>query len=117
MKSLLLINGDIVVSNDDLQLVNGVEEIKQCVEVALGTNKGEWFLNHDIGLTFDRVLGKATDEQIRSEVSLTIGQEIRINTIDRLEITRNKKERVSEVYFEATSTDEENFSGEVNINA
>lgn len=117
MKSLLLSNGDLVISQGDLQLVEGNDEIKQCVEVSLGTNRAEWFLNPEIGLSFEHVLGKATDDQISAEISLAISQEPRINTIEVLEIARDNKRRKLEVYFEGTTVDGDTIEGEVNVNA
>lgn len=56
--------GDILIENNQIQMVSGDELIKQTVKTVIGTNKGEWFLNEDEGITFENILGKFVDEDI-----------------------------------------------------
>ena len=36
---------DIIIFNNDIEMVNGDELLRQEAEKLIGTNKGEWFLN------------------------------------------------------------------------
>ncbi len=117
MFSLLLKDGDIVIENNDLQLVEGPEEVAQSVAVVLGTNKEEWFLNLDKGIEYSNVLGKSTDAQARNEIIQGIAQEPRIDTVDVLTIMDDKNTRTRLIKFEATSTDGEVIEREVILDA
>lgn len=51
-------NGDISVSNNQIDMVEGNELLRQKVRQVLGTNKGEWFADVDEGINFRNILGK-----------------------------------------------------------
>jgi hypothetical protein len=53
-------NGDIVIKNNKIQMIEGDEVTKQKIETVLGTNKGEWVLNPDEGINFRNITGKYT---------------------------------------------------------
>lgn len=55
--------GDVEIKNNQIQMIEGNELLRQTVECVLGTNKGEWFLNPDEGINFQNILGKRTPEQ------------------------------------------------------
>lgn len=62
-------DGDVVIQNGQIQIINGDELLRQTVQSILGTNKGEWFLNIDEGITFSNLLGKEKNEElIRNEI-------------------------------------------------
>ena len=50
--------GDIIIYNNDLEMVNGDELVRQKAEKLVGTNKGEWFLNRNQGINFREFLVK-----------------------------------------------------------
>lgn len=50
--------GDVVISNEQIQLVEGVELIAQTVKQVLNTNLGEWFSDKDEGIDFHVILTK-----------------------------------------------------------
>ena len=56
--------GDVVIENGEIQFVNDTELIRQTVQRVLGTNKGEWFLDIEQGVTFSNILGKGVKEDI-----------------------------------------------------
>ena len=59
MKSFKLdSNGDVVIKNGNIAMVDGAELTAQTVRTLLGTNKGEWFGNLDEGISFKNILGK-----------------------------------------------------------
>lgn len=56
-------------SNNKIQMIEGNDLLKQKVESVLGTNKGEWVLNKQEGLTFANIIGKnVTKEMIECEI-------------------------------------------------
>jgi hypothetical protein len=60
MKGLLLDSkGDLVIKNHDIALTDGDNLVAQTVKMVLSTNKGEWSLNHEEGINFRNILGKA----------------------------------------------------------
>ena len=56
-------SGDVEIKNNQIQMIDGNELLRQTVECVLGTNKGEWFLNPDEGINFRNILGKRIPEQ------------------------------------------------------
>lgn len=56
-------NGDVEILNNQIQMIEGNELLRQTVECVLGTNKGEWVLNPNEGITFRNILGKKQTEQ------------------------------------------------------
>ena len=69
-------NGDIVIENNDIQLINGDDLIRQNVEKLIGTNKGEWFLNKNEGINFKTILKKNPNMDIVRNEILTALQSI-----------------------------------------
>lgn len=70
MISFKIENGDLVLDDgNDFKMVEGLDEIAQCVENTLYTNTGEWFLNILHGLRYDGIQGKGKN---KSEISLAI---------------------------------------------
>lgn len=51
-------NGDVVIKDNKISMVEGAELTAQTVRTVLGTNKGEWFSNLDEGISFKNILGK-----------------------------------------------------------
>lgn len=68
-------NGDLLIENNQIQMINGNELVRQTVERVLQTNKNEWFLNTDEGITFSNILGKKkSDDIIRNEIEQGLSQ-------------------------------------------
>lgn len=62
-------NGDVVIENNSIVMVEGNELLRQQIESVLSTNKGEWVLNREEGITFSNVIGKGiTEDMIRAEI-------------------------------------------------
>lgn len=98
-------------------MIEGPEEVKQCIEIVLGTNKEEWFLNPELGVDRLKILDKSTDEQARHEIIQGIAQEPRIDTIDEIDITVDKGTRTRYISFSATLTNGDTIESEVTIDA
>ena len=54
MKDLKIENNRLVWNNGDLQLVEGLDLIKQQILVGLYTLLGEWLLDYTVGIDFER---------------------------------------------------------------
>lgn len=62
MKDLKIVNGDVVISNHDVQLVYDKELTMQKIQLILGTNQGEWLLDENEGINFRVILTKHPSE-------------------------------------------------------
>ena len=112
MQSPKLLNGDLVIENGELLLIDGAEEIAQCCEIVLGTNKGEWFLNPQLGIDFNTLNNKAVSvEAVREQIRSGLRQEPRISTIEAINVQLDTKARQSSVTFRATATTGEVVQG------
>ena len=58
MKGFMLKNGDLSISNGEIDIVEGAELTAQTIGSVLSTNKGEWLFNAEEGIDFDVILGK-----------------------------------------------------------
>lgn len=110
--------GDLVFSAGELALIEDREELAQCCRLGIGTNKNEWFLNPEMGINFNLFLGKVIDEaQMRDELTAGLLQESRIQSVENIEFTINRKSRTMLVTFTATGTDGETIQEGVEIGA
>lgn len=78
-------------------MINGDDLLRQTIESVLGTNKGEWPLNEEEGITFSNVLGKNIEEDIvKSEVQQGLLQVDETFTLTSFQLTResNRKYKV-----------------------
>ncbi|TQR21791.1 DUF2634 domain-containing protein [Psychrobacillus vulpis] len=114
MKTIELTDdGDLLFENGDFKLIDGVLEVKQVLTISLSTNLKEWFLNLDFGLDFMKLLEKATDEEIRSEIIRVIGQEERVDIINDVEIVQDRKLRKLSVKYNVQLIDGQTINEEV----
>lgn len=67
-------DGDLIIDND-IEMTNDMDLIRQTIQTVLGTNKGEWFFNVDEGINFDNILTKKPDyDVIRNEIAQGVKQ-------------------------------------------
>ena len=76
MTGFKLKDGDLVITNNEIELVEGDELTVQTIQSVLSTNKGEWIFDTDEGIEFDNILGKhrikantAKDVMYRQEIN------------------------------------------------
>lgn len=76
MIGLKLKDGDLVISNNEIEQVEGDELTVQTIQQVLSTNKGEWLFDAEEGINFDNILGKqrtktgtAKDALYRQEIA------------------------------------------------
>ncbi|MBD8026415.1 DUF2634 domain-containing protein [Ureibacillus sp. Re31] len=117
MIDLALKDGDLIVVDDDFTTIDGPESSAQGLEISLGTNLKEWFLDEEFGLDFNRILGKSTDEEARAEILRALAQDEEIDTIDSLEIISNYQDRKRKISFTVTLVDGNAISREVYLDA
>ncbi len=68
--------GDVAITNGEIEQIEGNELTVQTIQQVLSTNKGEWLFDSEEGINFDNILGKkrvktetATDVLYRQEIS------------------------------------------------
>ncbi|UVI28160.1 DUF2634 domain-containing protein [Paenibacillus spongiae] len=114
MQSLLLIDGDLVFEAGDLVMIEGPAEQAQCVRITLGTNKGEWFLDPDLGIDFKLFLGKNLNrEEMIEELREGLHQLDFISTVEDIEINQDHTTRRQLISFTATTINGETLTEEV----
>lgn len=95
-------NGDLIIENGDLVIVDKHEEIRQSIERILTTNINEWFLDIDFGLDYSAMQGKGkAKERIKLTITEAIFQEPRIKQVDIRDIGIDKNRHLK-VYGKAT---------------
>lgn len=70
MKNFMLDeNGDIVIRNNDIAMIEGDGLLLQTIKAILLTNKGEWFLNLNEGINRKNIIMKNPEKDlVRNEV-------------------------------------------------
>lgn len=58
-------NGDIVIANGNIAMIEGNELTAQTLRTVMGTNKGEWFLNENEGIDRYQLLGKGITKDMQ----------------------------------------------------
>lgn len=116
MKDLLIKNGDLVFTGTDFRLVEGSEQLRQNVESILKTAEGEYFLDEDLGLNRENILGKSFDEELaRTDIVEAIGQEQRIEEVSQIDFEKNGREL--QINLKMIKEDEVEIALEVEIDA
>lgn len=115
MRNFKLVNGDLVLDGqNNFEMVEGDDELIQCIQELLTTNLGEWFLNRGIGFPRFEVLGnKYNQNQLIDAVNETILQEERVSRIENVEVSLNREKREVTIFFEIVKNNGETVSGEV----
>lgn len=96
---------DLRIPGYDLQLVDGVDLIRQRIKQRLLTIQGEWFLNTDVGLPwFDQIIGKgAQEEQISALIIQNIAETEGVDAVIEFDLTFNRRARTMLVQFRVTA--------------
>ena len=105
MKSFALdSNGDLIIENNEIRMVENEELKRQTIETTIGTNKGEWFFNWEQGINFSNILGKGiTDEMVQAEIESGLHQVD--ETLHISEFSRTVEGRHSKTVFSAVDED------------
>jgi hypothetical protein len=114
MKTLKLVNDDLVIENGDFVYVDGIDEIAQGIERRITTRLTEFFLDINLGMDYEPLQTKAPDnEAIRDAIGQAITADSRIVTVESISIDL-KPDRTANITFKATTTLGE-IAGEVAI--
>ncbi len=104
-------NGDISITDGQIDMVSDLELEKQTIKTVLQTNKGESPFNEDEGIDFNQIQGKGiTDDMIKTQIQSGIRQVNSERTID--EFSHTFKDRHSTVNFTAKDADGHSISVE-----
>ena len=70
MKGFELSKGDLSITNNEIDMIEGAELDVQTIGCVISTNKGEWLFDEEEGIDFDAILGKHTNSSsAKSEIS------------------------------------------------
>ena len=105
MRTLALdpVTGDVAVSGGQLQIADGVEALRQAIQMRLSIWAGEWFADRSVGVPYLRFLGvpgatTLAESLLRRAIATTPG----VATLDRFSLTLDARRR-ARVSFEATA--------------
>lgn len=102
----------------DFVMIGGMDELAQCCEDELGTNKGEWFLDPDKGIDFDKFNTKSPDNnEMTSEIRDSLLRTGRIDSVEDVTITQDKVNRTQRIEFVTTTTGGDRLATGVNVDA
>ncbi|KHD86379.1 hypothetical protein NG54_03445 [Heyndrickxia ginsengihumi] len=94
MFSPKILDGDIVIENGDVVMVEDDEELAQSLRIVLGTRKGEFALEPDHGLTFDNILGKQANEfEARDDIIEALSQDDRVSAVTGITFADDRTKR------------------------
>ena len=97
-------NGDISITNGQIEMVDGIDLETQTIRTVLGTNKRESPFNANEGVDFYQIIGKdITDDMTRTQIQNGIWQVNPDIVIEDYE--RKVTDRQSEIIFTARSSD------------
>lgn len=103
MDGFKLIDGDLSITNNEIDIIVGNELTAQTIRSILSTNKGEWIFNSEEGIEFYAILGeKEIDEDIiRSEIQQGLSQVDENLTIEDFSCEFDETTRKLKVNFKA----------------
>ncbi|MDT8974836.1 DUF2634 domain-containing protein [Paenibacillus sp. chi10] len=108
MRTWALQDRDLQLSDGQIAWIDGREELTQAVRIRLGTRLGEYFFAPDMGLDHERMVGKQVDEDtIREAIMRCLMDEPRIQSVEDVEVTRDKHSRTAQVRLVMTSSEGE----------
>jgi phage baseplate assembly protein W len=96
-------DGDIDLSGGRLWLVDGVDEIRQAIRVALRLHRGEWLFDQSLGVDYQRIATTRVDpagvarEELRRAILAVDG----VIAVNRLDVEIDAETRTATVDFEA----------------
>lgn len=98
-------NGDLLIQDNNIQMINDSNLLCQTIKTALNTKKGEWFFNTSLGLNFDNILGKHTinNAYLQHEIEQVLVQVDDTLTITKFEYEYDKQTRVLKIHFTAVN--------------
>lgn len=110
-------DGDIDIASNTFSVIkNTDEELLQYIRTILNTRKGEYFLNTEIGLSHDNLIGaNFNPDKLKVDLLEAIFQEERIASVDRLDISFDDTERRVYADFQATTVEGDTVEEQINV--
>ena len=94
-------SGDLVVEDNNLAKISDVDELRQRILLTLKINKGEWFLNQNLGVPWIETLREPdAKDKIQREVAKVLTSFDEVQEITRLETEYSGEDRKLELEFE-----------------
>lgn len=116
LRSFKIENDDIVIKNGNLKMIDGDLEVCQCVERAITTRLGEFFLNLEHGMDYTELETKAPDiDLIKFAVIESALQEERLKNISEISVNFDRQKRKAEIKFIGILDNDEEIAGSVVI--
>lgn len=99
MTTFKIVDGDLVMNKSmNFEMVEGRDEIAQCLERTLTTNINEWFLNTFHGLDYDAIQGKGRSKQeVELAIRTAVLQEPRISEVLYIDVVIDRETRRAKV--------------------
>lgn len=117
MKTLYInpTTGDIELNGQNsFKMIEGDDELVQCVAMRFGANKGEWFLDRDFGLDRSVVQTKNYDEVMVSDALYeTALQNERVASVEEITFDLDKENRKLNIDFQFAKEDGEIIGGSI----
>lgn len=108
---------DLVFSNQDVQLVEGVPEVEQAVHTELATREGEFFGDEQMGLDQEYLLGKSFNEQYgAAAITECVQKDCRVSSMQSVTLN-GKAHRQLQVAVQFGLKDNLNGTTEVMVGA
>ncbi|EAD1138804.1 DUF2634 domain-containing protein [Listeria monocytogenes] len=120
MKDLLIdSNGDIVISDNDILMTDGVNDIVQSVRMILQTREGEFYFDENAGMNHENLFMKKPNfDYIKQDIITAIEeQDERISSVDSVLFDFDKDTRNLHVSIKMTGVDGPVSVEEVILNA
>ena len=106
MKGFKVVNGDISITDNQIEMVEGTELEVQTMQSVLQTNKGEDPFDENEGSEFRQILGKkVTADMVETQIRSGINQVNPDYIIEDFDCRVDKESRRSEVEFTARKLD------------
>lgn len=106
MKGFKLVNGDVSITDNQIDMVESTELEAQTIQSVLSTNKGEDVFDGSEGINFHQILGKKiTEDMARTQIQSGINQVNTDYVIEDFDYTVDKTDRKSTTVFTARKSD------------
>lgn len=116
MRTLQMIDGDLVLVQGTFVTIDEDEELRQSTAEGLRTALGEWFLDEEFGLDREPITGKGFDQNESTDAIIEcVTQDPRIERVENITFTFDRPARVLRVDMQLVKTDETTLEVEVTV--
>lgn len=118
MKSLYLNkDGDLEFDGlNSFKMVEGDDEVRQRLRIAILTNMGEWFLDTSLGVPWMDMLGKRNNQdEIKQAILKELKKDDDVQSIETIDIVFDDHERTLNISFNGTLINGTKINEEVTL--